>query len=236
MNGFLDKYAMNETQMLLVNKLFREFDSKMYVDWAIALMEQGYESESLFILAGLDNDDTETREKYFEKTVNELSIKIDYDNARLIDDYAIYIARKVVSKAISPAAGLKVFQHIVIESGYDDKYYSFHELDLQMDGNQFCGYMFDASVLPEGNVELYIYEEFQLFLELVRLENFDTRKLFECTKCRCIGKGILKTKYRFKWPRKYSIWVCGNCKSDKISGFYSHKTAWRIIDYIQNHP
>ncbi len=58
-----------ETYKLLAQRLLTYFDSKKFVDWAMILLQNGYESESLIILAGLDNDTTEVREKYFWQTI-----------------------------------------------------------------------------------------------------------------------------------------------------------------------
>jgi len=45
-----------ETYKLLAQRLLTYFDCKKFVDWAMILLQNGYESESLIILAGLDND------------------------------------------------------------------------------------------------------------------------------------------------------------------------------------
>ncbi len=43
------------------------FDSKHLVVWAVNVLSLGYESDNLYILAGLDNAFTEERESYFWK-------------------------------------------------------------------------------------------------------------------------------------------------------------------------
>jgi len=60
---------MKETEIIIAEKLFPNFNNIKYVDWAITLMEKGYENENLYILAGLDNDDIEKREKYFSNRI-----------------------------------------------------------------------------------------------------------------------------------------------------------------------
>ena len=40
------------TTNIFAEKILTQFDSKKYIDWAINVMELGYESENLFILAG----------------------------------------------------------------------------------------------------------------------------------------------------------------------------------------
>ena len=41
------------TNDILAERLLTQFNSKRYVEWAENLMQLGYESENLFILAGL---------------------------------------------------------------------------------------------------------------------------------------------------------------------------------------
>ncbi|WP_293873071.1 hypothetical protein [Flavobacterium sp.] len=47
-------------------------------------MELGFESENLFILAGLDFDTTEEREKYFSKSIGDLKLEIEKDDNRTL--------------------------------------------------------------------------------------------------------------------------------------------------------
>ncbi|WP_207518340.1 hypothetical protein, partial [Flavobacterium psychrophilum] len=90
-----------ETEILLAKILLSNFDSKNYVDWAISVIESGIESNSLFILAGLDDEDTEIREKYFRKVVEELKIEINYEDFALLQNYAKFIAEKVINGTLS---------------------------------------------------------------------------------------------------------------------------------------
>ena len=57
------------TLEILAERALTQFDSKKLVDWAVKVLELGYESENLFVLAGLDNDPTEERENYFWKSI-----------------------------------------------------------------------------------------------------------------------------------------------------------------------
>ena len=67
------------------------FDSKNLVDWAVNVLTLGYESENLVILAGLDFDTTEIREKYFWKSVEDLQIDTDRSDEEILEKYAFMI-------------------------------------------------------------------------------------------------------------------------------------------------
>ena len=69
--------ASQLTYQILGQKLLSRFDSKILVDWALTLMQNGFHSDNLVILAGLDNSDTVEREKYFWKSISDLNIRID---------------------------------------------------------------------------------------------------------------------------------------------------------------
>ncbi len=46
------------TLEILAERALTQFDSKKLVNWAVKVLELGYESENLFVLAGLDYDTT----------------------------------------------------------------------------------------------------------------------------------------------------------------------------------
>ena len=165
MCDFCEQQTMKETEIIIAEKLFPNFNNIKYVDWAISLMEKGYENENLYILAGLDNDDTDTREKYFTKAIRELNIEIEQDSSMLIESYAIHIATQVTNKKITVFKGLEIFEKIISITDYDKKYMRFFELDEDL-------YLLtcknsDRIKYPMNQVEKesFIYDEFKKFLE-----------------------------------------------------------------------
>lgn len=89
------------TNDILAERLLTQFNSKRYVEWAENLMQLGYESENLFILAGLDNEYSDIRENYFWKTIKDLKIKVNKSEEELIENFAISVAEKVINKQIN---------------------------------------------------------------------------------------------------------------------------------------
>lgn len=85
-----EKANILSAELLIYNL---DFNYKKYIDWAIMLLEQGYDSDSICILAGLDDDDHEVQYKYFERSIEELNIEIIRDDNELIEYYAIYYKR-----------------------------------------------------------------------------------------------------------------------------------------------
>jgi hypothetical protein len=155
---------MEETEVLLAENLLSNTNSRKYVDWAVEIMEKGYESESLFILAGLDNDDSETREKYFNKATKELGFKTDFEKTYLLNVLAKNVAEKVLEKQITPSKGLIIFEEIIRESNFDKKYLAFFDLDEDLD---MLNYKNSDRINPgmkREDKDKFICEEFNNFL------------------------------------------------------------------------
>ena len=226
-----------ETYQILGQKLLSEFDSKEYVKWAIKVAEEGYESESLWILAGLDNESTEVREEYFWKTIEELNLEIEREEIDLLNDYAIYLSKAVLNNSISPRTGVKKMFDLCRQSGYDEKYMQFYELDEDLDCLKYGDItpIFNHNI-SEENADEIILKEFKLFLDC---EEFGvTKDIYEsayCNRCKQVKKPILKTKYQFRKPRKYLQWACGNCRSKEIDTFKSQIGKEKILERIKNH-
>jgi len=220
------------TYRLLGEKNVTYFDSRKYVDWAVTLLENGFESESLIILAGLDSYPTEEKEKYFWKSIKELDIKTEKDDSELIDYYADFIAKQVVENKINPMVGLSKVLDVVRATEYSTKYIQFYSLAEDIDYlNCSKSTVSNFGGLTLGNKEEYVKEEFQLFLEMNQLQIDESlRDSSYCLNCNKLGKSLLKTKYQLKKPYKYQTWVCSHCGSEKLEFPDSQKTKIRIIE------
>lgn len=226
--------VIEETQILLAKKLFWGFDSQKYVDWAIDLLYADFESESLIILAGLNGYDTEEKEEYFWKSIEELQIDIKKSDYELIENYALFTARQVVDNKLKVLDGLHIMLDIVRATDYDAKYRQFSDIDEDIDYlNEFDHTVFNSG-LRKDNIEEYVKSEFELFIEIESLDLDDSiiNKSI-CNKCGLIEKPKLKTKRKFFASTTYQIWVCGNCGSDKIEHFSSQTGKKRIIERLK---
>ena len=223
------------TYLLLAEKILTCFDSQKYVDWAVALLENGFESESLVILAGLDSYGIEEKEKYFWKSIEELNIEVKKTDSELIEYYVDFVAKQVVEDKINPIIGLSRMRDIVCATDYSVKYIQFYELDEDLDYlNSYKTTIYNTGLTLE-NKEKYIKEEFELFLEMNRLKIDESlRDKSYCTNCDCLEKPVLKTKYKFTKPHKYQTWICKNCGSIKLEHFNNHNTKRKIIEMTKN--
>lgn len=224
-----------ETNRILAERLLKPFDSKRLVEWAVKLLMNGNESESLIILAGLDYDSTEEREKYFWKSIEELKIDHYKSEIELIDKYAIIVAKDVLESKINAFDGLNIMGSILRKTDYASKYIDFLRVEEDLDFIEDYDRPINIFGLTNENREQYIKEEFELFIEVENLSIDDeTREKSICNRCGMISRPNLKRKYQLKKPYKYHQWECGICGSKDIEHFSSHSGRRKIIERIQN--
>lgn len=219
------------TSLMLAEKNLTYFDSQKYVDWAVTLLENEYESESLIILAGLDSYGTEEKEKYFWKSIEELNIKIEKSDFELIGNYADFVAKQVLEDKISPMDGLKKMLAVVYATDYSSEYMPFYELDADLDLLDYSGFTIFSTGLTTENKDEYIKAEFELFLAMREL-NIDEslKEKSYCLNCNSFVKPVLKKKFKWKKPYKCQVWACEKCGSQKLEYPNNHNTKKRIIE------
>jgi hypothetical protein len=221
------------THLVLGERLTTFFDSKRLVDWAVDLLKIGCDSESLIILAGLDYDTTEDREKFFEETIKELKISINKSDSELIEMYAVHLSEQVVSGLIAPRKGLSAMLNVVHSTDYSKKYSQFLSLDEDIDYLHYSPIAFYNSGLNRNNIDGFIKTEFELFLRIHnnRIDDSYYDKSF-CNNCKQINQKVMKTKYQLKRPFKYQVFVCGNCGSENNDSFSSQAGRIKILDKL----
>lgn len=225
--------AQEETYKLLAQRLFSYFDSKKLVDWAVIMLENGYDSESLIILAGLDSDSTVLREQYFWQAIEELKLDKSKSDIELIDDYAVYIAESVLCKKIDPKNGLLIMQEIVRATDYSNRYIPFYQLDEDLEYLKYDNRTIFNSGLSIENAETFIIKEFELFLDAKKLKIDNTLcESAYCNKCGLIKKPKVKNKRNIFGFVKNQYWVCSNCDSKDILHFRDQKGREMIIRKI----
>jgi hypothetical protein len=223
-----------ELNKVLAQRIFYTFDSKILVEWAVMMMQNGLESESLIILAGLDNESTEEREKYFFKTIQEFQLDNSKSENDLLDLYASYVAESVISNKIKPLDGLTIMHNIALATDYSDKYIPFYFINEDLDYLQNYEPTIFSSGLSLDNSESYILKEFELLLESNKYQiDNKIRELAYCITCQTVDKSILKTKRNWIGQKKYDIWVCGNCGSKDILNFNNQKGKEIILKKIK---
>lgn len=218
------------TLEILGERTFSQFDSKKLVDWAVNVLTLGYESENLVILAGLDFDTTEIREKYFWKSIEDLKINTDKSNEDILEKYPLIIAERAVAGEISIEYAFSQMLKIVSSSGYNARYITFYEIDEDLDCLRYNDSVLFNSELTLENQKEYILEELKLFYEMESSRiPVDERRKWYCKQCKEFTSPTLKTKYQPRQSVKYQTWCCGICGSEKHLIRDNHSVKRKII-------
>lgn len=195
-----------------------------FVDWAVDLLQKGFETESILILAGLDNYPREEIEEYFWKSVNDLNLKLKKSDFEFLENFAIYIANGVITNQMNPKAGLRIMNDIVRESDYSNKYIQFFNLDEDIDYLNYENRTLFNSFNKTDNLDEIIKEEFRLFLKAERMNLSDECREFAfCNSCHSLSIPILKPKKNWLGKTEYNYWICPSCTSKDLEHFSNQK-------------
>jgi RNase P subunit RPR2 len=222
------------TYQVLGQRLLPTYDSKILVDWAIKLLESGFDSESLEILAGLDNDDTEIREKYFWKATKELSINTDQQEIDLINFYVDNLVNEVISGSVTPKYGLQMMCYVAGITDYNERFIQFYMLEEELDSLNYTGQSETMNGLTIENADNCIVEEFKLYKKLQAGDYSEYYNKAVCNNCGKIMTPKLKSKIQFKRPFRYHVFVCEFCNSVDIYDFSTQIGKAKIIKMLEH--
>ena len=219
------------TLEIFAERALTYFDSKHLVVRAVNVLTLGYESENLYILAGLDNVSTEEREIYFWKSIADLKLDIAKSEEDLIENYALTIAKKAIRKEVSIEYAFSQMRKIVSASGYNYRYIAFYEIDEDLDYLKYDNSTLFNNGLTLENSKEFILEEMKIFVEMESLNiPREQREKCYCETCKNLNSPITKNKFQLKKPFRYTVWACGICGSDKLKYNSNHNVKRRIIE------
>lgn len=219
------------TLEVLAQRVLTPFDSKKLVEWAVKVLETGYENEHLYILAGLDFESTEEREAYFHKSMEAFKLTIERSTEELLLHYALIIAKKAISKEINARYALGEMLKVVSASEYDSRYMAFYEIDEDLDYLAHTNSLIFNGGLSLENAEDFIREEMSVFVQMENLKiPMAERQQSYCEACKRLNTPILKNKYQLKRPFRFMAWSCGLCGSGKLKHNSDHQVKRMIIE------
>lgn len=148
-----------KTNLLLAERELLDFNNKRHIDWAIELMQDGYDVEELHILAGLDEIQHYEIKKYFEAAAGRLELSVECS----IDHLKSFLY-KVMKEAIAGERTIHYVSKIVFSMNcvldYTDSDL-FHLANLV----DYWEIMELPNGAPEDGYEEYVKNEFKIYLE-----------------------------------------------------------------------
>jgi hypothetical protein len=223
--------AVENTNELLVERRFRDFNETLMVDWARNMLDSGYYAESLIILAGLKNASKDETEKYFLRSIEELSLKVPVDQDKQLMEYANELTRKVLNGEIPQSVGFQIMLNVARVSNKDFRYQGFSEIEDDLKTLSTSGKT-NREGLRLDNTHAHIHEEFKLFSVMEMLEiPITLRKQSYCMVCGQLTIPFEKKKYQIRRPFYYYVSSCENCKSERLKSASQHFVKKKIIDH-----
>ena len=121
---------MNEaTKQFFVKFYLQQSTSEDYIDWAIACLEDGFDSKNLRILSGMEKSSyTYEVEEKFRRALVELDWKFPSEKETL-QDYIKDLAKKIISGGLNPADGCHKIYKVVYFLEYPKELSSWIYLD-----------------------------------------------------------------------------------------------------------
>ncbi len=211
------------------------FDTQELVDWAVAALQTGYETEHLLMLAGMDGYPSQEKWDYFERSVAELGLPLPPPDKEALRAYATVRAEEVVAGRLDWRAGLSEFVKICRASRYAPRYdyfsYLSDELDMIEDGVGIGQYVAN---LTQANAPDVVRQAFNHFLagEALGIDPWQWGKVY----CYACGE-IAPPAHRPNWfarllsqSGKEVCWVCG---SEGIGHFDDDAERGEILDALR---
>ena len=181
-------------------------DVSELINFALILLDNKIESEDIFILAGLSENEKYESRHYFEKVINALDINIDKNK---IDYFFIcYLNDKVQSGKIKPRNAVSILYELYNKS--DRKiFWEWFVFEYQIEMLEE-GLVLLNSTMTLSNINEYIRECFKLATILGTLEL--PEKFEESAYCKKCGTRIIprSVEKRFFFKRELQ-YVCPNC-------------------------
>ena len=116
-----------ETNLLLAKQIIKRNNcSPDIINWALLIMENGYSSENLYILAGLEDNDSWNIDNYFKKAIDDLNIDSNINKKDLLDFYLIYHFKASINNPLI----LDETIYLLTEVIYNTSYYLSKHLDF----------------------------------------------------------------------------------------------------------
>lgn len=150
---------------LMGERIIMGFDAKKYAAFGVELLENGYDSENIRILAGLDHDDSWAVDQYFGMAAHELGIDMDAGPEKLLQKYAASVAEKVIDGQMVPENAVHIMYNLYMAADYDRRYSIFMELDDALSSLEYNEYPHTYPELTRDNQNEIFIKEFKKFLE-----------------------------------------------------------------------
>ena len=162
------KMLQKNTNVLFAKRYLETAVSENYVEWALELLEQGQDSPSLRILAGLFSPFNSFEvQDYFERSLKELHVD-EPKESDAINSYSIYLCERIISGNIETISGMEALYRICIHLDYRGDYIVWLELSDAVLSIKYGETPYTYSSMKKDNIDKIILNEATNFLKYLR--------------------------------------------------------------------
>lgn len=127
-NRIMEKLDLQtEINLLLAKQITNGYSNGSdIIDWTLLLIKNGYSSENLYILAGLEDNDSWNIDNYFKKAIDDLNIDSNINKKDLLDFYLIYHIKASINNPLILDETIYLLTAVI----YNTSYYLSKHLDF----------------------------------------------------------------------------------------------------------
>jgi hypothetical protein len=155
------------TYRILMKKVINEDIAESWVEWALEMMEAGYESDNLYILAGITKPYNQFELQVLtDKVIADLNLETS-DKSLAIRNYIYYILSTTINEPSKYLSTLREVKDICIDLDMEKEYMDFYLLyfakdDLNDSENQWY---WDGA--DRNNIDKIIKDKFQEYIDKI---------------------------------------------------------------------
>jgi hypothetical protein len=156
------------TYRVLMKKAFNEDIDEMWVEWALEMIQAGYESDNLYILAGINRPYHQFElQRLTDKVLADLNLDYE-DKSLMIRNYIYYIISTALNEPSNYLSTLREIKDICIALDMEQQYMDFYLLYFAKDDLNESEVQWYWDGADRTNIDLIIKNVFQRYLDGIK--------------------------------------------------------------------
>jgi hypothetical protein len=153
-------HIVKSTYKVLINKVLPYESVEDWKDWALEMMEAGFETDHLILLAGLSADVNRFQlAEIIKNALKELSLDA-MPEEEIVYGYVYYLIDQALSSKVSKKIVLGILRELCRDRDYDNKLFNFYLLSFARQELGEAGEQFYWDGANNDNIDTIINAEF----------------------------------------------------------------------------
>lgn len=153
-------HIVKSTYKVLINNVLPYESVEDWKNWALEMMEAGFETEHLILLAGLSEDVNRFQlEEIIKHALKELSLNA-IPEEEIVYGYVYYLIEQALSSKMSTKIVLGILRELCRDRDYDRKLFDFYLLSFARQELEEAGEQFYWDGANNDNINTIINTEF----------------------------------------------------------------------------